>query len=211
MNNNNNVILKGYITNLQLYTEGQLNGKWIEFPIQRKEEQSLDEAIAEIFESIGINQENCREYFFTDYESSIFGLTECLGEYENIYTLEYLARKIEDIYYSTKQLEAMIEYGEHTDGAEQLIDLVDSEECFYFMPEVRDDFELGYEYAENNGVFASAIESMDIIRNYIDYEAYGRDIRITDGGIFTNNGYISLTDDVSDNFNFLEVIQSLHE
>ena len=53
-------MLNGYITNLGKYNEGELVGKWIEFPIT---EEELDE----VFEEIGINEEY-EEFFFTDWE-----------------------------------------------------------------------------------------------------------------------------------------------
>ena len=65
-------MLKAYITNLGKYNEGELIGKWIDFPISKEELQ-------EVFEEIGIN-ERYEEFFFTDYENNAFGL----GEFESI-------------------------------------------------------------------------------------------------------------------------------
>ena len=53
--------IEGYITNLGKYNEGELIGRWIEFPI---DEDDLKKAL----EEIGINEEY-EEYFITDYEN----------------------------------------------------------------------------------------------------------------------------------------------
>ena len=50
-----------------------------------------------------------------------------------------------------------------------------------------------------------------MLANYIDYESYGRDIRLTDGGIHTDNGYITLTDKIIDYYNDTEDIPDLYE
>lgn len=54
-------MLKGFITNLGKYNEGQLVGKWIEFPI-------TEEELEEVFNEIGID-DFYEEYFFTDWET----------------------------------------------------------------------------------------------------------------------------------------------
>ena len=53
-------LFEAYVTNLGKYNEGELVGKWITFPITKKE---LDKALREI----GIN-ENYDEWFFTDFD-----------------------------------------------------------------------------------------------------------------------------------------------
>lgn len=192
---NNNCIFRAYVTNLGLYNEGYLVGEWVEFPIEH-EGMSLQESINEIFNRIKVDGKHYEEYFITDYESNISGLTECLGEYENIRMLNCLAEMIAESDISFQQLESMIEYGESTGSVEKLMNLVNSADCFYFMPDVANDYDLGYEYAENSGMFTEAFECLGMLRNYIDYESYGRDIRLEESGIHTVNGYISLTDSI---------------
>lgn len=191
----NGVIFRAFITNLGMYNEGLLTGEWVDFPI-RHDGMSLQEAIEKIFHRIGIDGKQYEEYFITDYECDVSGLTECFGEYENIFLLQVLARKILTINCERKMLEAMLEYGEYTGSVLELINLVSNTDNFYFLPDVENDYDLGYEYAENSGMFSEAFEQMGMLRNYIDYESYGRDIRLTESGIYTANGYISLTDDI---------------
>lgn len=190
---NENVVLRAYVTNLGLYNEGMLVGEWVDFP-------TTHEKMKEVMRRIRIDGKEYEEYFITDYESDIDGLTECFGEYENLSMLNYLAGKIQDMDYSVEQLEAMIEYGEFTGSVEELINLIDNEECFMLMPDVESDYDLGYEYAENSGLFTEALKSLGMLANYIDYEGYGRDIRLEEGGMFTEHGYMVMTDDMDTYF-----------
>lgn len=50
--------IRGFITNLGKYSEGELVGEWIDFPIS-------DEELDEVKARIGLNAEY-EEYFFTD-------------------------------------------------------------------------------------------------------------------------------------------------
>lgn len=52
--------MEAYVTNLAKYTEGQLVGKWLEFPIDE------DDFMKEL-ESIGVSEGG--EWFVTDYDS----------------------------------------------------------------------------------------------------------------------------------------------
>ena len=58
---------RGYITNLGKYNEGELIGKWITFPITKKE---LDKALREI----GVN-ENYEEWFLPTLTANILTMS----------------------------------------------------------------------------------------------------------------------------------------
>lgn len=205
----NDVIFRAYLTNLGAYNEGELIGKWIDFPIQN-DSLTLDESVKKILAEIGVDGKQYEEYFITDYDSEIDGLTGCFGEYENIFLLNYLANKILEMDCSTEQFEAILELGESTGSVMDLINLVCNTESFYFLPEVENDYDLGYEYAVNSGMFTTELQSLGTLANYIDYESYGRDIRLTDGGIHTANGYITMTDKITTYFGDTEDIQDLY-
>lgn len=195
----NDVIFRAYATNLGMYNEGELVGEWVDFPITHDEDMDLKEAVDEVLCRIRVD-EIYGEYFITDYESDIEGLTDCFGEYENLFLLHYLACKIQEMKCGIEQFESMVAYGEMTGSVEELINLTDNADCFYFMSHVEDDYDLGYEYARNSGMFTEELKSLGRLADYIDYESYGRDIRLREGGIHTNNGYISLTDRLSASF-----------
>lgn len=114
-------LISAYVTNLGKYTEGELVGKWLDFPTTQTK-------INTVLKEIGIDGTRYEEIFITDYESNICGLTECFGEYESLFALNYLAEKIQELKGS-------------------------------------------------------------VLERYIDYEAYGRDVRLEEGGIYTHNGY----------------------
>lgn len=210
----NDVIFRAYVTNLGMYNEGRLVGEWVDFPIQH-DGLTLQESIEKILCRIGVDGKQYEEYFITDYDSEIAGLTENFGEYENLFLLQALACKIClqycDQYSYKNMLESMLEYGEHTGSVLELINLVCNTENFYFLPDVASDYDLGYEYAENSGMFTEVYAQMGTLRNYIDYEGYGRDIRLTEGGIHTKNGYISLTDELVTYYDSTENISELYE
>lgn len=179
----NDVIFRAFITNLGMYNEGRLVGEWVDFPI-RHDSLTLQESIEKILCRIGVDVQQYEEYFITDYDSEIAGLTGNFGEYENLFLLQALACKIYlqycDQYSYKNMLESMLEYGEHTGSVLELINLVYNTENFYFLPDVANDYDLGYEYAENSGMFTEVYAQMGTLRNYIDYEGYGRDIRLTE-------------------------------
>ena len=77
--------IKGFITNLGKYNEGELMGMWISFPVDEDELET-------VYSEIGINEEY-EEVFFTDWE---YDDIECdFGEYENIEHVNYLAEQLE--------------------------------------------------------------------------------------------------------------------
>ena len=206
----NDVIFRAYVTNLGLYNQGELKGEWVDFPIQNDSEK-LNESVEKILARIGVDGKEYEEYFITDYDSGINGLTACFGEYENIFLLNLLAHKISNMDCSIEQLESMLEFGESTGSVTELINLVCNTESFYFLPDVENDYDLGYEYAENSGLYTEIFERMGALRNYIDYESYGRDIRLTEGGIHTANGYITMTDSITTYLNDTTDISELYE
>lgn len=161
--------LKGYITNLEDYNAGRLNGEWIEFPADEEE-------IAAALERIGCADGT--EYFFSDWESDILSPSD-LGEYisidevNNIY--DNLAAWDEDA------LNAAIE----AFGVREVMDADPND--FVFMLFVENDYDLGYHYAEECGMLHDVA---DVLKNYFDYETYGRDIRLETDGAHTAYGWI---------------------
>lgn len=191
-----NVAFSAYVTNLELYNEGRLCGSRVDFPITHGDGTSLKETVNEMLRSIHVDGEVHGGYFIIGYKTDIKGLADCLGEYENLFMLNFLAHKLAKMDCSKAQFEAMLEFGKNTGSAEGLINLADNADSFYFMPKVTNDYQLGYEYAVNSGLFAEELKSIGTLADYIDYEAYGRDIRLKDNGIYTEGGYISLKDNI---------------
>ena len=141
----NRRILSAFVTNLGKYTEGELVGKWVDFPI-------TDGELKTVLQEIGIDGIRYEEIFFTDYESDIAGLTACLGEYESIRLLNCLATKIEESDCDTEELAAMIEYGGIYKSIEELITLSDNTDCYIVYRDIQDDSDLGYHFIEETGL-----------------------------------------------------------
>ena len=159
-------VIEAYVTNLGKYNEGELASALLKFPTTR-------EAVQEVLKQIGIDNIRYEEIFIADYDGDLSELNACLGEYESIDELNHLACLLSELDKSDlEKFEAVVASGEHTSGAGDLINLAENLDCYDFYIGVSDDETLGRIYAED-------MEMIDIpenLRNYFDYEAYGRDI-----------------------------------
>lgn len=175
---------EAFVTNLGKYNEGQLVGEWVKFPTTAEEMQ-------EVFKRIGINAEY-EEIFITDYDVDIPHLYEKLGEYENLDTLNYLASRIQELSASEReQYDAILESGASFPGdreVEGYINLTHNLDRFDILPDVHDESDLGNYWVNESGAYDT--KSMGTLANYIDYEAFGRDIQLDEGGYFSDAGYI---------------------
>ena len=179
-----------FITNLGKYNEGELVGEWVKFP-------TTHEDLQKVFERIGIGSEDdfghpYEEWFITDYDCYVGNLYDKLGEYENLDELNYLASKLDDMDRDEyNQFLAAMEVSDHTGSIQDLINLTENLDCYDVYPDIEDHDDLGRYYIDE-------LEAMDVpdhLRNYIDYEAYGRDIALSEGGEFTEFGYVRDTGD----------------
>jgi len=81
-------VISAFITNLGKYNEGELVGKWHNFPTTKEE-------IAQTFREIGIDGIRYEEFFITDYDCEVEGISDHLGEYSSIDEINYLASKLD--------------------------------------------------------------------------------------------------------------------
>lgn len=181
---------EAYITNLGKYNEGELVGEWVKFPTTYEEMQK-------VFERIGIGKEDefgniYEEWFITDYDCYVDGLHDILGEYESLDELNYLANGIEAMDKTDfERFEAAVGIGDYASSVKDLINLTENLNKYDFYPDVHDHDDLGRMYIDEYG----AMEVPDHLKNYIDYEAYGRDIALDENGHFTDQGYVRDTGD----------------
>ena len=179
-----------FITNLGKYNEGELAGEWVKFPTTAEE-------MKEVFRRIGIGQKDdfgqpYEEWFITDYDCYVDGLYDKLGEYENLDELNYLASKLEEMRdYEYAQFRAGMEMGDHSGSLQEIINLTENLDCYEVYPNIEDYDDLGRYYIEELDV----MQVPEHLRNYIDYEAYGRDVALEEGGTFTDQGYVRDTGD----------------
>lgn len=155
--------LKGFITNLGKYNEGELIGEWIEFPID-------EDDLEEVLKRIGIDGENYEEYFFTDYDTDI-GPDLHISEYEDIDNLNEFGELLQNIdSYQEDLVNAIVyEYDSFDYILEQLQNIDDKE-----LIDVDNDEDLGYYIIDN---IYGGVEQLDkdTLERYFDYEAYGSD------------------------------------
>ena len=161
--------IKGFITNLGKYNEGELVGEWITFPIDEDE-------LEEVLERIGIN-EQYEEFFFTDWETDF---DNDFGEYVSIDEINELAENLEnwneDIFNAACEVWKMSEVLENDADDYILYDNIDN------------DYDLGHYYIMESGCYET--RELGIFERYIDYESFGRDIRFESNGGFTSYGWI---------------------
>ncbi|WP_392563565.1 antirestriction protein ArdA [Orbus wheelerorum] len=180
-------IISIFLTNLGKYNEGFLIGEWLALPTTADE-------IKECFKRINIDAVDYEEYFLTDYESEINGITYYISEYSNLNELNYLASKLEQLSFDELRLyETIIETGDYVNSIKDLINLTDNLDCYELIPNVQDESDLGYYWIEESGCYD--LSKLGNLISYFDYEKFGYDITLEQGGGFTSQGYIYLTDE----------------
>lgn len=171
---------ESYITNLGKYNEGALVGEYLKFPTTTEEVQAL-------LKRIGIDGVRYEEIFITDYDGDMPELYANFGEYESIDELNYLASLLSEMDENDlEKFEAILDTGEHSGSVKELINLTQNLDCFEFYSGITSEEELGRMYIQE----FDAIPIPEHLIDYIDYEAYGRDVRINEGGSFSGNGYV---------------------
>jgi antirestriction protein len=161
----NEDFMKICITNLAAYNDGKLIYTWVSLP-------SSEEEINLAIEKIQITTDD--EIFLSDWESE--GIE--IGEYSNPFELNEIAEKIEGLSeHDRKRLEYLLKY--------ESIDFEDAldryEDVMFWADQKLSDVASDM---VDEGCFG---EITGPLRNYIDYEALGRDLG-HDGYIETSEG-----------------------
>ena len=173
-------ILSGYLSNLGKYTEGRPAGEWVTFP-------TTAEHLKEVFDRIGIDFKHCEEWHFTEFQSPIPGLAEHLSEYSHPDELNYLGKLLEMQFDDDREkFIAAIEYGDHADSLQDIINLAQNLDCYWIYPSVHNEEEYGRYLVDE----LEEPELPEEAKKYFMYEEYGRDASINDDGMFTEKGYI---------------------
>ena len=170
-------LFEAYITNLGKYNEGELVGETLKFPTTTEEVQAL-------LKRIGVDGVRYEEFFITSFDGDVLGLYDYLTEYENLDELNHLACLLSELEQSDlEKFEAVIDSGEHTSSVADLINLTQNLDCYEFYPDIESEEDLG-RYATED------LPIPEELKDYFDYEAYGRDIRINEDGHFAPGGYV---------------------
>ena len=188
------------MTNLGKYNEGQLVGAPLKFP-------TTTEAVQDLLKRIGIDGVRYEEIFITEFESDVLGLYDHLGEYESIDELNHLACLLSEL--SQDELavfEAVMDSGEYTGSVKDLINLSQNLDSYSFYSDVHTEEDLGRMYLQE----LEAVPVPEHLIDYIDYEAYGRDARINEGGHFAPGGYVQGGHSFKEHYHGLEDIPDEH-
>jgi len=177
-------MIEAYVTNLGRYNEGYLDGEYLKLPASTEEVQAL-------LKRIHVDGARYGEIFITDYKTGVSGLRDSLGEYESIDELNYLASLLDDMEeWELEKFEAAVDFGGY-DSAKDLINLAGNLDCFDFYSGIEDEEDLGRFYIEE----MCTLDVPEHLEQYIDYEAYGRDMNMDEDGLFVNGGYVVRTGD----------------
>lgn len=163
--------LRAFVTNLGKYNDGVLCGMWVYFPINE------DEFSERILPAIGVDGESYEEWFIADYECDLDGVAEYIGEHPSLEDINILAEAVES--WDEDYAQAVVDvYG--------FDDIINYDESEFLFIKAESDADIGEYYINETGMAADIPEWLI---NYIDYEAYGRDERLSSEGGFSNNGY----------------------
>lgn len=194
------MVFEAYVTNLGKYNKGVLAGAYLKFPATTEDVQAL-------LKRIGVDGVRYEEIFITDFQSDVLGLYDCLNEYDNIDELNHLAHVLSELSESElEKFEAAIAYGEYTSSVKDLINLAQNLDCYDFIPGIEDEEDLGRYYIEE----LDALQVPEHLRNYIDYEAYGRDVSMEESSSFVPGGYVRRESDIAEVYYGREDIPEEH-
>ena len=179
---NENAIIKGYITNLGKYNEGDLAYKLISFPISDEE---LNEALKEIGckytdENGVVHNPLYEEYFFSDWECEI---PFEYSEYESVEDLNIIAERVEALEaYEQDVLKVIMK--EHASDVDEALRIVEDNDYRTWdscdsMADVAE--AMAAEYGYLNDV-------PEHLQYYIDYEKWGRDLKF-EGMFLRGDGF----------------------
>ena len=175
--------IKGFITNLGKYNEGELIGEWIDFPIS---EEDLQAAL----QRIGIGSTDdfgqpYEEYFFTDWDLPSGMSWEVFGEYPDIEKVNEVAEAIDNSTYPDDVISAIFDHYSDIDDAVDVLVRGD----FMYYPGVHNAQSLG-EYAIDEIDGGPQYLPKETLERYFDYEAYGRNMETSGSISYINSGAI---------------------
>ena len=168
------------IANLGKYSVGVLAAAQLSFPTTTEQVQS-------VLREIGVDGLRYEETIILEYSTSVKGLAGRLGEYVPIDELNYLASRIGALTpEEADKFTAAVSHGEYGDSMQDLINLTYNLDCYDFLPDVRTEEEYGRWLVDHRQEFRLPEKA----KLYFDYESYGGDTCINEGGDFSELGYI---------------------
>ena len=191
-------LFEAHVTNLGKYNEGVLAGEPLSFP-------ASPQAVQALLKDIGVDGIRYEEFFITSFDGDVLGLYDYLGEYENLDELNHLACLLSEMAPDDfEKFGAALSMGTHTSSLADIINLAENLEYFEFYPDIENEDDLGRYYAEDLPIPAE-------LKDYVDYESYGRDISTNENGHFSHGGYIIQTDTLKEIYHGTEDIPKEHK
>lgn len=122
-----------------------LDGEPLKLPATTEEVQAL-------LKRIHVDGVRYEEIFITNYETDIPGLHSCLGEYESIDELNYLASLLDELdEWEVEKCAAAVDFGEYN-SVKDLINLTQNLDCFEFYAGIENEEDLGSFQSPSNRV-----------------------------------------------------------
>jgi len=170
-------MIRPFIDNLAWMQSSIGNGEYLTLPASFETAQAL-------FKRLDL-ADGKHDLEILEYETDIPGLAKCLSQYDNLDELNYLASLLDDMDEAGRvKFTAAVEHGEYTGEVAQLINLAQNLDCYDLYPDITSFEDLGRLRAEGRFTLP------DDCRFYFDYEQYGEDTSINEGGVFSHAGYI---------------------
>ena len=167
------------IANLGKYSAGVLTDTTLSFPTTKEQVQAA-------LREIGVDGLRYQEIIILEYSIGVNGVARVLGEFAHLDELNYLASRVNGL--DPEELlkfTAAVEHGEYADSLEDLINLTyNLDRCELYPVQNAEEFVHWLIDA------LIAIELPDQALNYFNYESYGEDTAINEGGTFTSYGYM---------------------
>lgn len=157
-----------YIANLDKYNEGELIGDWFSPPID----------FDTVKDRIGLNDEY-EEYAIHDYE-----LPFSIDEYTSISEINRKCELVTELesYAFFENISSILNYW--FNDLEELVEHKDDIICHSDCSNMSD---VARNYIEESGTFSDIPNNL---KNYIDYQAFGRDLEIEGNFLMTSQGVL---------------------
>ncbi|MCL2691316.1 MAG: antirestriction protein ArdA [Candidatus Bathyarchaeota archaeon] len=199
--------IRVYVANLGRYNEGKLMGDWLNLPT------SNNEIDAFLKNKVGLNKQY-EEVTIHDFESDFN-----LCEYENLYDLNVLAVKLEQMSEAEKTLAAAYCDANGLKGISSILNTCEQINDLLYVELVEGSWgskeeKLGYALLDGvNSDLKVALEQCKLgdgvcAYTYFDFEAYGRDVAINYGYFASDEFFIFSTSDIDPK---LYTVQELKE
>lgn len=171
--------INAWVGNLGKYTEGELCGEWVTFPID-------EDGWEEVMERIGIDGIEYEEVYVADYDSEL-PLYEMLGEYPTRKRLNELAEAVEgiddeDVFLAILGNEGSPKY------FDDALNIYNSGN-WRFYPHCADMSDVAWQIAHEYECFLNAPKHM---QRHFNFKSYGEEIDSLGTFVPCGNGYLEI-------------------